>query len=63
MKDNKLTILTPTATPASQLDAESARAELAEATARVPTDKRSADDRQRQLARARGKQQTLETAR
>src|SRR3954465_9325762 len=39
MKDNKLTILTPTATPASQLDAEAARAELAEATARVPTDK------------------------
>lgn len=63
MKDNKLTILTPTATPASELDAETARAEYNEAVARVATDKRSAEDRQKQLARARGKQQTLSAAR
>ena len=63
MKDNKLTILTPVATPASELDAEAARAEYAEAQARVATDKRSAEDRQRQLARASGKQRTLASAR
>ena len=63
MKDNKLTILTPTATPASELSAETARAEYAEALARIPTDKRSAEDRQRQLKRAQAKQQTLATAR
>jgi F-type H+-transporting ATPase subunit epsilon len=63
MKDNKLTILTPTATPASELDAEAARAEYAEAAARVATDKRSAEERQKQLTRARGKQQTLSAAR
>jgi F-type H+-transporting ATPase subunit epsilon len=63
MKDNKLTILTPTATPASELDAETARAEYAQALASVPTDKRTAEDRQRQLKRAQAKQQTLATAR
>jgi F-type H+-transporting ATPase subunit epsilon len=63
MKDNNLTILTSTATPASELDAEAARAEHAEALARVATDKRTAEDRQRQLTRARAKQQTLAAAR
>ncbi|HZZ43778.1 MAG TPA: ATP synthase F1 subunit epsilon [Tepidisphaeraceae bacterium] len=62
MKDNKLTILTPTAKPASELDAETARAEYAEALARVATDKRSVEERQKQLSRARGKQQTLAVA-
>ena len=56
MKDNRLTILTPEATAAEQVDAGAARAELAEAEARVPTDAKSRDDRSRQLARARAKQ-------
>src|SRR5688572_13220583 len=57
MKDNKLTILTGEATPADELDYESARAEFAEAAARKTTDEQSAKDRDRQLARARAKQQ------
>src|SRR5438270_11384894 len=57
MKGNKLTILTNEAIPASNIDAESARAEYAEATARVPTDPASSAARQRQLARARAKQE------
>jgi F-type H+-transporting ATPase subunit epsilon len=57
MKDNRLTILTTEATPASEIDAESARAEYAEAEARRPTDAASAAARQHQLARARAKQQ------
>ena len=55
MKDNRLTILTDAATPASEIDAEAARAELAEATARRATDHKSLDDRQRQLQSARAK--------
>ena len=55
MKDNQLTVLTSEATPISELDAESARAELAEATARVATDPASAETRERNLARARAK--------
>ena len=42
MKDNQLTILTQMAIPAEQIDAETARAELAEATAQVPTDDKAA---------------------
>lgn len=57
MKDNRLTILTGDAVPAEQIDAESARAELAEAEARIPTDAKTREDRARQLARARAKQQ------
>jgi F-type H+-transporting ATPase subunit epsilon len=57
MKDNRLTILTSEATPASEIDAEAARAEYAEAVARKITDQHSYDDRERQLARARAKQQ------
>ncbi|MEO6434566.1 MAG: ATP synthase F1 subunit epsilon [Tepidisphaeraceae bacterium] len=53
MKDNKLTVLTQTAIPADQLSAETARAELAEATAQQITDQASFDDRQRRLGRAR----------
>ena len=56
MKDNKLTILTTEAIPAAQVDAESARAEYAEAEARRPTDAKVAADRQHQMARARAKQ-------
>ena len=57
MKDNRLTILTNEATPASEIDAEAARAEYAEAVARRITDQHGYDDRERQLARARAKQQ------
>ena len=60
MKDNKLTILTSKATPAAELAAESARAELAEAEARRPSDARSAQTRQDDIRRARAKQALLE---
>jgi F-type H+-transporting ATPase subunit epsilon len=53
MKDNKLTVLTTFAKPASELDAATARAEYAEAVARRPTDSQTASDRQRQMSRAR----------
>ena len=53
MKDNRLTIVTNEAIEPSQIDAESARAEFAEATAQVATDQKSHDDRQRRLQRAR----------
>jgi F-type H+-transporting ATPase subunit epsilon len=56
MKANKLTILTNHATPASEIDAEAARAEYAEAAARRATDPKSAADREHQLARARAMQ-------
>jgi F-type H+-transporting ATPase subunit epsilon len=57
MKDNRLTILTSEATPASEIDAEAARAEYAEAVARRITDAHSFDDRQKQMARGRAKQE------
>jgi F-type H+-transporting ATPase subunit epsilon len=53
MKDNKLTIVTDEALEPSAIDAETARAELAEATAQVTTDQKSFDDRQRRMQRAR----------
>ena len=57
MKDNRLTVLTTEATAPSEIDAESARAEYNEATARKITDQKSFDDRQRALARGRIKQE------
>ncbi len=57
MKDNELTILTSEATPADEINADAARAEYAEAVARRITDAHSFDDRQRQMARARAKQE------
>ena len=57
MKDNNLTILTSEATPASEIDAEAARAEYNEAVARRITADNTAEDRARQLTRARAKQQ------
>ena len=57
MKDNRLTVLTNEATPADEIDAEAARAEYAEASARRVTDEHAAEDRERQMARARAKQQ------
>jgi len=63
MKDNRLTVLTNEATPIGDLDAEAARAEFAEATARRATDEKTAQDREHQLRRARMKQQLAGTAR
>ena len=57
MKENVLTILTQVAIPVEQIDAEAAKAELAEATAQRITDKASFDDRQRRLQRARSMQE------
>ncbi|MGH7213552.1 MAG: ATP synthase F1 subunit epsilon [Tepidisphaeraceae bacterium] len=59
MKDNHLTILTDRAEASSEINAESARAEYAEATARRITDSKSFEDRQRQLQRSRMKQQLV----
>lgn len=53
MKDNRLTILSTSATPASAIDAESARAAYAEATARRALDEKSMEAKEHQLARAR----------
>ena len=63
MKDNRLTVVTNEATPASEIDAEAARAEYAEAVARRVTDPHGAEDRERQLARARAKQQLASSGR
>src|SRR5215207_9675563 len=52
MKGDKLTVLTDEAIPANEIDAETARAEFAEATARVPTDDKSRKDRDKALRRA-----------
>ena len=56
MKDNKLMILSTDAAPSSAINAETARAEYAEAEARRPTDAKTMKDRERQMARARAKQ-------
>ena len=56
MKGDKLTVLTDDAIAAAEIDAETARAELAEATARIPTDDKTRKDREKALRRARAKQ-------
>ena len=56
MKDNRLTVLTTEATPVEDIDVASARAEYAEAEARVPTDDKTRQDRTHQMERARAKQ-------
>lgn len=56
MKDNKLTILTNQAVPANEIDAEAAKAEYAEAVARVATDTKSAQTKRTQMQRAKAKQ-------
>jgi len=56
LKDNKLTVLTQVAIPAAAVSADTARAELAEATAARITDQKSFEDRQRRLGRARAMQ-------
>ncbi len=57
MKDNHLTLLTNAAWAPADLDAESARAEYAEAQARRTADPKAADDRAHQMERARLKQE------
>ncbi|HSI36328.1 MAG: ATP synthase F1 subunit epsilon [Phycisphaerae bacterium] len=57
MKDDKLTILSTEAMAAADISAETARAELAEATAHQPTDDKSRADRQHRMARARAMQE------
>ena len=57
LQNNLLTILTQVATPASEIDAATARAELAEATAKRITDAASFEERQTDMQRARAKQE------
>ena len=57
MKDNNLTVVTQMAVPAEEISAETARAELAEATAQVATDEKTQEDRNRRLNRARAMQE------
>jgi len=56
VKDNKLTILTDEAMEPEQIDVESARAELAAASARRATDEKTTQSRQRAIDRARAMQ-------
>lgn len=57
MKDNRLTVLTNAAWTPSELNAETARAEYAEAEARKTTDAKTAEDREHQMRRAKMKQE------
>lgn len=57
MKDNRLTILTDKAIAAADLDAESAKAEYAEAEARKSTDALVQQKRDHQMAAAKAKLQ------
>jgi F-type H+-transporting ATPase subunit epsilon len=63
MKGNRLTILTNDAVAAEDVDAESARAQYAEAEARVATDPKTREDRTRQMQRARVQQELAGTKR
>jgi F-type H+-transporting ATPase subunit epsilon len=55
MKDNHLTVLTHSAVPAGQINAESAQAEYDAALARVPVDPAQSQQRLADLQRARAK--------
>ena len=57
MKDNRLTILTNAAWAPDEIDPETARAEYAEAEARRATDPRDVEERERQMRRAKLKQE------
>src|SRR4051812_995190 len=57
MKDNRLTVLTRGAWAPGEIDAAAARAEYAEAAARKITDDKSFDERDRQMRRAKMKQE------
>ena len=56
MKSNNLTILTNEAILPQDINVEAARAEYAEAEARKPTDQKTIEDRNHQMARGRAKQ-------
>ena len=60
MKDNRLTVVTDDAEPAESLNAETARAELAEATARQVSENFTAQQRESQMRRAKAKQHIAE---
>jgi F-type H+-transporting ATPase subunit epsilon len=55
MKDNHLTVLTHSAVPAEQINAETAQAEYDAALARVPADQAQSQQRLADLQRARAK--------
>ena len=57
MKDNRLTVLTNAAWAPEELDAESARAEYAEAAARRAVTEHEIEERDRQMRRAKAKQE------
>lgn len=59
MRENSLTVVTQMAVPAEEISAETARAELAEASAQVvaPGDEKATEDRTRRMNRARAMQQ------
>lgn len=57
MKGNTLTVLTNEAVPAAEIDPATARAEYAEAEARVATTVKEMEDRRRQMNRALAKQE------
>src|SRR6185437_1419499 len=57
MKDNRLTILTSYAVAAEDIDVQAARAQYAEAEARIPTDNATREDRSKQMHRAREQQE------
>ena len=59
MKDNRLTVLTNAAWAPDEIDAESARAEYAEAAARRATEPRDVEERERQMRRAKMKQEMV----
>jgi len=61
MKDNRLTILTNEATPAEDLSADAARAELAQAEATPAADPKSRQQRTHQIAHARMKEHLAQT--
>ena len=56
MKSDTLTILTPSATPASEIDGQKASEEYATALARKAATPREQEDRDKAIARARAKQ-------
>ena len=57
MKGNRLTVLTNQAIASEDVDLESARAQYAEAEARIPTDAKTRDDRANQMKKARVQQE------
>ncbi len=62
MKDNQLTILTNEATPAAQIDAAAARAELTAAQESKATDAAGVEQRNKALARARARVEMTQKA-